>query len=314
MILSFRYSIRWSARYERPIAFMQRGQRWWDRRVHSIPWPHIDLHHGLSSCKGSLAFYGVVGGKLYSTVSLLDMSSFPNGNGKRTSGTDQAHDVTLPGNATMAELRTTITENETNCQIAVDSSQKAIDTTREQSEMDPKKLEFLQRQKDNAKEQISFFENLAKSLKHLQPLDNRVVGHAVLSPPIAVGKPHNYMMDWCMYEIDTHKLEYFSGNVVDLGTKISAERLVQVMNPNIQNSLKFFWPYDRHAERARQPLLPRFKNRPNNGCNLWHREWDILLCPKTTCRTALRSRPRNGRSSTTHKVQDHSQQRGIPER
>lgn len=140
----------------------------------------------------------------------------------------------------MAELRTTITENETNCQIAVDSSQKAIDTTREQSEMDPKKLEFLQRQKDNAKEQISFFENLAKSLKHLQPLDNRVVGHAVLSPPIAVGKPHNYMMDWCMYEIDTHKLEYFSGNVVDLGTKISAERLVQVMNPNIQNSLKFF--------------------------------------------------------------------------
>jgi hypothetical protein len=156
----------------------------------------------------------------------------PNGNGKRTSGTDQAHDVTLPGNATMAELRTTITENETNCQIAVDSSQKAIDTTREQSEMDPKKLEFLQRQKDNAKEQISFFENLAKSLKHWQPLDNRVVGHAVLSPPIAVGKPHNCMMDWCMYEIDTHKLEYFSGNVVDLGTKISAERLVQVMNPN----------------------------------------------------------------------------------
>jgi hypothetical protein len=87
--------------------------------------------------------------------------------------------------------------------------------------MDQKQLEFLQQREDNAREQMNFFENFAKSLKHWQPGGNRVVGHAVLPPPIGVGKhPQNYTMDWCMHKIDTHKLEHFSGNVADLGTKI----------------------------------------------------------------------------------------------
>jgi hypothetical protein len=65
----------------------------------------------------------------------------------------------------------------------------------------------------------------------------------MLSAEIGVGRdPNNYVIDWCIYEVDEKKLGYFAGNVVDLGNQIPAGKYMELMNPNIQNPYKFIWP------------------------------------------------------------------------
>lgn len=52
-------------------------------------------------------------------------------------------------------------------------------------------------------------------------------------------------MDWALYEVDPSKIKNFSGNVIDLGEEVSAEKLNEALNPNIQSSHKFVYPASR---------------------------------------------------------------------
>ena len=54
-----------------------------------------------------------------------------------------------------------------------------------------------------------------------------------------------YTEDWAIIEVDRSKVNAsnFSGNVIDLGTKVSAEVLVDMMNSNVnQNAQPFKYP------------------------------------------------------------------------
>ena len=85
--------------------------------------------------------------------------------------------------------------------------------------------------------------------KHWTP-ENRVLGHVILSPPIRLGcnsegGNEGYTEDWAIIEVDRSKVNAsnFSGNVIDLGTKVSAEVLVDMMNSNVnQNAQPFKYP------------------------------------------------------------------------
>lgn len=54
------------------------------------------------------------------------------------------------------------------------------------------------------------------------------------SPPISKGNhPNDYI-----YEVDPSKIKNYLGNVIDLGQKVSLEKLQEALNPNIQNPYK----------------------------------------------------------------------------
>lgn len=206
--------------------------------------PHVE---------GSLGFYATSGGKLFGLTARhvlfppLDTENEPYEQ-KYTS--QRRHYVTLPGDMTISKLIKDTENKVIDHKDAIDVSQRAINTAKGRKGDDYQlKLKFLTRQREHAQEDLLDLESLAKTLKLWKPQDNRVIGHAVLSPPLCTGNhPHIYTIDWCMYEIDTKKLDVFSGNVIDLGNKYSSRKYVEVMNPNIKNPHKFTVPDDRQLQ------------------------------------------------------------------
>ncbi|KAH8111892.1 hypothetical protein DFH11DRAFT_1707064, partial [Phellopilus nigrolimitatus] len=81
--------------------------------------------------------------------------------------------------------------------------------------------------------------------------ESRVLGHVVLSPPISVGSSsegEGYTEDWAVIEIDTSKVDAsnFSGNAIDLGTRIPLDKFTFMMCPNDPwGALSFTYPFDR---------------------------------------------------------------------
>ncbi|KAG8752242.1 hypothetical protein FRC11_008546, partial [Ceratobasidium sp. 423] len=77
--------------------------------------------------------------------------------------------------------------------------------------------------------------------------ESRVLGHVILSPPIELGVGSDgYTEDWAIIEIDPAKIDRsnFSGNVIDLGTRISIPEFVYMISPNRENP-SFEYPLDR---------------------------------------------------------------------
>jgi hypothetical protein len=82
--------------------------------------------------------------------------------------------------------------------------------------------------------------------------ESRVLGHAILSPPINFGTgSEGYTEDWAVIEIDAFKVDAsnFKGNAIDLGTRISPDKFTRMIDPNLysnpRNAHPFTYPADR---------------------------------------------------------------------
>lgn len=78
--------------------------------------------------------------------------------------------------------------------------------------------------------------------------ENRVIGHAVLSPPIRfnVGE-RGQTQDWAIIEVDQSKIDdtNFVGNCIDLGPDIAVDVLTDWMYPHPANPPSFKYPHNR---------------------------------------------------------------------
>jgi hypothetical protein len=55
-------------------------------------------------------------------------------------------------------------------------------------------------------------------------------------PLFGPGKlPDNYTYDWCLYKIDTSKIQGFAGNIIDLRHEVMSETFKKTMNSDIRN-------------------------------------------------------------------------------
>jgi hypothetical protein len=75
--------------------------------------------------------------------------------------------------------------------------------------------------------------------------ENRLLGHVILAPPIAVGTGTEcYTRDWAIIEMEPSKFdsENFVGNAIDLGTELTCG---QFMHPCHTNPHGFEYPRDR---------------------------------------------------------------------
>lgn len=80
---------------------------------------------------------------------------------------------------------------------------------------------------------------------------NRIIGHVVLSPPLALSVGEGrFTQDFAVIEVDTTKIDAsnFIGNAIDLGTEYSVETLTAWMHPHIANQPSFEFPGDRILE------------------------------------------------------------------
>jgi len=78
--------------------------------------------------------------------------------------------------------------------------------------------------------------------------DNRVLGHVIFSPPIALGVgPDGFTQDMAIIAVDASKFDLgsFPCNVIDLGFKYSPQTLTSMMHGNIKNLHSFDFPVDR---------------------------------------------------------------------
>jgi hypothetical protein len=79
-------------------------------------------------------------------------------------------------------------------------------------------------------------------------VENRILGHVVLSPPIGLGiGEEGFTEDWAVIEIDDSKVDLtnFVGNVIDLGTTIPVEKFTAWMSPHPANPPSFKYPGNR---------------------------------------------------------------------
>ncbi|KAI6008150.1 hypothetical protein F5J12DRAFT_767781 [Pisolithus orientalis] len=78
-------------------------------------------------------------------------------------------------------------------------------------------------------------------------LDDRVLGHVLRSPAIALGVgEHRFTEDWGIFQVDRAKLgDGFQGNKLDLGTKMSPDEFVEKCFPRGDADWKFEFPLDR---------------------------------------------------------------------
>ncbi|KAF8327856.1 hypothetical protein F5887DRAFT_1083532 [Amanita rubescens] len=86
--------------------------------------------------------------------------------------------------------------------------------------------------------------------KHWSVEGQRVLGHVVYAPPIAVGTgPEKFTEDWALIELSHDKidLENFKGNVIYLGNKISPLKFAKKMRPRPEDP-KFEYPAGGHLQ------------------------------------------------------------------
>jgi hypothetical protein len=235
-----------------------------------------------SNTEGTLGFYVTTStdpGKIFGVTArhvLFPPDQVENKRYEHRSTSQRRHVETLPGDATLEELRERVKEGCQNQETVVDLSQRRIQSLQGRGGDDAEEaLEEAKAQLNRSTKGIDRFNELGKALDGWTTQDSRVVGYARLSPAIDVGDgPDNYTIDWAMYEVDTSRLgDSFSGNVIDLGTKISPEKLTQVMNPNVQNPHKFSYPVDRQLSlQGTIPINemkhPEMKDKDGSPCLL----------------------------------------------
>ena len=156
--------------------------------------------------------------------------------------------VTLPGDATWTRLKEEAEEGRDDQRAIMEYSQRRIQALEGQDGDDTAQgLKEAKEAHENAEKGINRFEDLIMELNAWKTQDSREVGKAFISPSISADSATGYTIDWCLYQIDTLKIDFtkFLGNVIDLGTKIRPEKMTRMLNPNIQNRHKFCYPADR---------------------------------------------------------------------
>jgi len=76
----------------------------------------------------------------------------------------------------------------------------------------------------------------------------RILGHVLYSPSLEFGwGKDEYTRDFALIEIDPSKINSsnFAGNMIDLGTKISPDELIEMIYPDVRNAHSFEYPVDR---------------------------------------------------------------------
>ncbi|RPA94248.1 hypothetical protein L873DRAFT_1702188, partial [Choiromyces venosus 120613-1] len=100
-----------------------------------------------------------------------------------------------------------------------------------------------------AKDATVAFEKLYDDVvKGWSNIENRVLGFVVFSPPIEIrAGPNNYTQDYALIRIDSSKIDAanFTGNAIDLGTKIPSHKFRRLMFPQHTNSHTFKYPANR---------------------------------------------------------------------
>jgi hypothetical protein len=100
-----------------------------------------------------------------------------------------------------------------------------------------------------AKEAIVAFKKLLDDVeKGWENIDNRVLGHIRFTPSLELSSgPNKYTRDYALVEIDRSKIDAasFTGNAVDLGTKIESPKFTCLIFPNPQNRHGFRYPPNR---------------------------------------------------------------------
>lgn len=77
--------------------------------------------------------------------------------------------------------------------------------------------------------------------------EGRILGHVSFSPSLEFGWGEDeYTRDFALIEVDASKINgtNFTGNMIDLGTKISPYKLTEMMCPDVENSHSFEYPVD----------------------------------------------------------------------
>lgn len=103
-----------------------------------------------------------------------------------------------------------------------------------------------QRELDRMRKAIEKLNTLYQEVStHWANPESRILGHVILSPPVSCSE--GYTEDWAVIEIDASKVDAsnFSGDAIDLGTRVPRYKFTLMMDPNYQNARSFMYPIDR---------------------------------------------------------------------
>jgi len=140
----------------------------------------------------------------------------------------------------------------------------------QRDKMEPQEFELqLSDAAKQGKEAIDTIVALEMLLKHVKQvwgdIADRVLGHVEFSPPIKLlTGVKKFTQDYALIKIDQSTMEVsgFPGNVLDLGTEISAKQFTVMMFPNSKNKKNFLFPPDRLLKVNQIIPEPEMRNLP----------------------------------------------------
>ena len=169
---------------------------------------------------------------------VFPLGEYGNNHFEHMDGDHNRHNVTLFGTVIFQKYLEAIQE-----EIGGERSAIKIRETRlafikkANSTAHEEELQVIQASLDQAHRTITKLDALYQQVStDWATLESRVLGHVVLSPPISVNAGNEgYTEDWALIEIDTNvDLTNFTGNAIDLGTRIPVKEFVRRMSPNPQ--------------------------------------------------------------------------------
>ncbi|KIK65005.1 hypothetical protein GYMLUDRAFT_82987 [Collybiopsis luxurians FD-317 M1] len=161
-----------------------------------------------------------------------------------TNESQPRHNVALFGSAKFDEYFESIQTAIKDKEFTANYNQRRIKAVEGRDGAVAKRAQTGLDEANEAKKELGAFEQYVKS--HWAALDNRVLGHVTLSPPIKHGvgsSREGYTEDWAVIEIDTSKIDAsnFNGNVMDLGgiRRLGFTKLERMMNTLHPNSFRY---------------------------------------------------------------------------
>ncbi|KAI6031233.1 hypothetical protein PISMIDRAFT_6659 [Pisolithus microcarpus 441] len=126
---------------------------------------------------------------------------------------------------------------------------KELSEDKEEAEEDARELRKAEERLDKQKRVVADLKKFYKDVKvQWSDIEHRNIGHVHYSPPIAVNeiKGEWFTEDWGTFALQEAKFKaQFKGNVVDLGTAITPEKLTTTMYPCYGSRTAFKYPKDR---------------------------------------------------------------------
>jgi len=110
-------------------------------------------------------------------------------------------------------------------------------------------LEGAKRHVQEAKDALVALTKLEKEVVNgWRDMKDRIIGHLYFAPPIQLrAGDYKYTQDYALIKIDPSKLDAknFTGNMIDLGTKIPSYEFQELMFPHPENRHRFKYPANR---------------------------------------------------------------------